>query len=57
MRCVRCEEKDALVPGGYCADCLGEVHTEVEFGFFRFQEYLTRWSEFDAWCAANGRAA
>lgn len=45
------------MPGGYCADCLGEVHTEVEFGFFRFQEYLTRWSEFDAWCAANGRAA
>jgi hypothetical protein len=57
MRCVRCDEKDALVPGGYCADCLAEVHTEVEFGLFRFQEYLTRWSEFHAWCAEQGRAA
>src|SRR5712691_3618639 len=56
MCCVRCEKNESLVPRGFCADCLSAVHVEVEFGWFRFQEYLSRWAEFARWCEARGLA-
>ena len=57
MCCIRCQERDSLVPRGYCADCLSTTHSEVEFGWFRLGEYLERWAEFTAWCEARGLAA
>jgi hypothetical protein len=57
MCCVRCQESDALIPGGYCATCLAAVRTEIEFGLIQLKEYLSRWAEFADWCAARGLAS
>jgi hypothetical protein len=57
MACIRCEKNDALVPGGYCQNCLASVRTEVEFGWLQLREYLGHWAAFAEWCAARGLSA
>jgi hypothetical protein len=46
-----------MTPGGYCEQCLRRTHGEIELGLLELVEYLTRWSEFDEWCDAQGREA
>jgi len=57
MCCIRCQEKEAMVPRGFCAPCLRAAHTEIEIGFFQLVEYLTKWAEFTEWCETRGLAA
>ena len=56
MCCILCQEKEAMVPRGFCATCLRTAHTEIEIGFFQLVEYLRKWAEFTEWCETRGLA-
>jgi hypothetical protein len=55
--CIRCGNAPAVDELGYCGHCHWAVKAEVDDGYFRLRQYLTKWARFDDWCSTRDHAA